>query len=90
MNFISAELKEQGKRQVFCICGQEIPVTEKRVSMLKPHCGKQVKIGVRSHQIRIAKDKTPQTLQATVRLVENLGRKLGVDMYESDSPCYDV
>lgn len=76
MNFISAELKEQGNRQVFRICGQEIHVPEKRASKLKPYCGKQVKIGVRSHQVRIVKEATAQTLQATVRLVENLGKEL--------------
>ena len=76
MNFINAQIKEQGGRLVFDICGQEIDVPSAKAKTLKTHCGKKVKIGVRSHQIRIAGEQSPQTLQAFVSLVENLGKEL--------------
>lgn len=76
MNFINAEIKAQGGGLVFHICGQEIGVPETKAAMLKQHCGKKVKIGVRSHQIRIGGENTSQALRASVRLVENLGKEL--------------
>ncbi len=76
MNFINAQIKEQGGRLVFDICGQEIDVPSAKAKTLKTHCGKKVKIGVRSHQIRIAGEQSPRTLQAFVSLVENLGKEL--------------
>ncbi len=76
MNFINAELRERDGRQVFCICGQEIEVSGEKAKTLKNAGSRNVKIGVRSHQIRIAEAGTPQTLLASVCLVENLGKEL--------------
>lgn len=76
MNFVNAELKEEDGHQVFLICGQKVGVPAAKADDLKAHSGKKVKIGVRSHQIQILEEETPQTLKATVRLVENLGKEL--------------
>lgn len=76
MNFINAELREHDGRQVFYICGQEIDVPGEKATLLKTSDSGSVKIGVRSHQIRISENSTSQTLPAAVRLVENLGKEL--------------
>lgn len=76
MNFIDAELAEQGGRQVFRICGQEIGVPGAKAGLLKAAGSRKVKIGVRSHQIKISENGTAQSLPAPVSLVENLGKEL--------------
>lgn len=85
MNFINALIVGDGKGCQYKIGEFTIPVPEVIVEKMLPHTGKKVKLGVRSHQMKVDDEKGPDTLAVKVQMVENLGKELLVtgDIYES-------
>ena len=76
MNFIDAKLTAQSGDVSFLVAGQSIPVPESAKKILAKYAGRDVKIGVRSHQITPVKEDTPGAIRLAVQMVENLGKEL--------------
>ncbi|MDL2301943.1 ABC transporter ATP-binding protein [Lachnospiraceae bacterium OttesenSCG-928-D06] len=76
MNFIQAKVAGSENSLVFEVSGQTVMVPDSAATCLGDHIGKQVTIGVRSHQIRISKAGTEDSLLTSVKMVENLGKEL--------------
>ncbi len=76
MNFIDARLEDQDGGVCFLVAGQTIPAPESKREILAGYLGRNVKIGVRSHQLRTAGAGEPGAVRLRVQMVENLGKEL--------------
>lgn len=71
MNFINATITEQG----FAVEDYHIGIPMGLQEKLTPHRGKEVKLGVRSHQISIC-EQAPDALPLKLGMVENFGKEI--------------
>ncbi|MBS6953842.1 MAG: ABC transporter ATP-binding protein [Enterocloster asparagiformis] len=76
MNFIDARVMSQDGALCFLVDGQVIPAPAARAEALAGSLDRQVKIGVRSHQVRPAGADAPGAVRLKVQMVENLGKEL--------------
>lgn len=84
MNFIDAVIEADGAGCHYRIGEFMIPVPDAMIKKIRPHGGKKVKLGVRSHQMKVEAAPVPGTLPVKLQMVENLGKELLVtgDVYE--------
>lgn len=76
MNFIDAKLETAGEKLMFTIGESSVEVSGQLLEKLRPHTGRPVKLGVRSHQIKVGAEPEANTLPMEVQMVENLGKEL--------------
>lgn len=85
MNFIDAVIEADGGGRAYRIGESLVPVAEGMLDKIRPHAGKKVKLGVRSHQLKSCDGARPEALPLKLQMVENLGKELLVtgDIYEN-------
>ena len=85
MNFIDAELKEEGGS--FHLSGREfkVKVNESFAEKVKNEAGKKAVIGVRSHQVNISLDRKENYMPMRIQIIENLGKEIMVSGYVGEN-----
>ena len=76
MNFIDARLVKGEGGLCFLVDGQTVPVPPARAKALAGSLDREVKIGVRSHQMRPVEAHVAGAIHLKVQMVENLGKEL--------------
>ncbi|PNV63180.1 sugar ABC transporter ATP-binding protein [Clostridium sp. chh4-2] len=76
MNFISAVIEKTGNTCIYRVGELQIPVSGVMMEKILPHAGKNVRLGVRSHQMSVCGGKEEGSLPVHVQMVENLGKEL--------------
>lgn len=76
MNFIDARLMKGEGGLCFLVDGQTVPVPPARAKALAGSLDREVKIGVRSHQMRPVEAHAAGAIRLKVQMVENLGKEL--------------
>lgn len=75
MNFLDGKIVKTGSGCGFGVGDALIPMGEEQAGKLLPFAGRDVKLGVRSHQVSISA-RSGNTLPMELGMVENLGKEL--------------